>query len=106
MNSYSHEEREELVAGYQCFLSEINDILISLDRIVGGSNYLGWKIDWGYQPWKLRTYQQQKGLTLQAAWEDRVDFGLDLYQDIPMVPLWIPTPPSTFEVLTPVDLML
>ena len=43
-------------------------------------------------------------MTLQAGWEDRVDFGLDLYRDISIVPLRIPTPPSSFEVLTPVDL--
>ena len=27
------------------------------------------------------TYRQQKGLTLQAGWEDKLDFGLDLYRD-------------------------
>ena len=80
------------MTGYQHFLFETNDILIALDRIIGGSTYWGWKIDWGYQPWQLRTYQQQKRLTLQADWEDRVDFGLDLYRDIPMVPRRIPTP--------------
>ena len=90
--------------GYQCFLFETNDIFIALDRIVGGSTYLGWKIDWGYQPWQLRTYRQQKGLTLQAGWEDRVDFGLDLYRDIPVVPQRIPTPIPSPEVLTPIDL--
>ena len=54
----------------------------------------------GYQAWQLRTYQQQKGLTLQAGWEDRVDFGLD----IPEVPWRIPTPIPSPELLTPIDL--
>ena len=50
------------------------------------------------------TYRQQKGLTLQAGWEDKLDFGLDLYRDIPEVPQRILTPIHTPEVLTPVDL--
>ena len=104
LSSYTQDEREELLAGYQCFLFKTNDILIALDRIIGGSTYWGWKIDWGYKPWQLRTYQQQKGLTLQAGWEDRVDFGLDLYQDIPVIPRRIPTPIPSPEVLTPIDL--
>ena len=41
LNSYSQEEREELVVGYHRFLFEINDILTVLDRIVGGSTYWG-----------------------------------------------------------------
>ena len=48
--------------------------------------YWGWKIKWGYQPWHLMAYRQQKGLTLQAGWEDKLDFGLDLYRDILEVP--------------------
>ena len=56
LNNYSQDEREELVAGYQNFLPEASDILIVLDRIVGESMYWGWKIDWRYQPWQLRTY--------------------------------------------------
>ena len=55
LSLYSQDEREELVAGYQCFLFDINDVLIVLDRIVEGSTYWGWKINWGYQPWQLRT---------------------------------------------------
>ena len=43
-------------------------------------------------------------MTLQAGWEDRVDFGLDLYQDIPVGPRRIPTPTGPPRVLTPVDL--
>ena len=50
------------------------------------------------------TYQQQKGLTLQAGWEDKLDFGLDLYRDILEVPQRILTPIHSPEVLTPVDL--
>ena len=80
LNSYTQEEREELLLGYQCFLFETKDRLIALDRIVGGSTYWGWKIEWGYHPRHLVTYRQQKGLTLQAGWGDKVDFGLDLYR--------------------------
>ena len=50
------------------------------------------------------TYRQQKGLTLQAGWEDKLDFGLDLYRDIPGVPQKILTPIHSPEILTPVDL--
>ena len=50
------------------------------------------------------TYRQQKGLTLQAGWEDKLDFSLDLYRDIPEVFQRILTPIHTPEVLTPVDL--
>ena len=104
LSLYSQDEREELVAGYQHFLFDINDVLIVLDRIVEGSTYWGWKINWGYQPWQLRTYREPKGLTLQAGWEDRVDFGIELYQDIPIRsrPIWIPL--NLPRVLTPVDL--
>ena len=104
LSLYSQDEREELIAGYQCFLFDINDVLIVLDWVVEGSTYWGWKINWGYQPWQLRTYCEQKGLTLQAGWEDRVDFGIELYQDIPFTsrPIWIPS--NLPRVLTPIDL--
>ena len=36
LNLYLQDERE-LVAGYQCFLFDVNDLLIVLDRIVEGS---------------------------------------------------------------------
>ena len=104
LNSYTQEEREELLAGYRCFLFEIKELLETLDRIVGGSTYWGWRIEWGYQPWHLMTYRQQKGLTLQAGWEDKLDFGLDLYRDILEVPQRILTPIHSPKVLTPVDL--
>ena len=41
---------------------------------------------------------------MQAGWEDKVDFGLDLYRDIPEVPQRILTPIHSPKVLTPVDL--
>ena len=104
LNSYTQEEREELLAGYQCFLFETRELLEILDRIVGGSTYWGWKIEWGHHPWHLMTYRQQNGLTLQAGWEDKVDFGLDLYRDRLEVPQRILTPIHSPEVLTPVDL--
>ena len=86
------------------FLVETKELLITLDRIVGGSTYWGQKIEWGCQPWHLMTYRKQKGLTLQAGWEDKLDFGLDLYRDILEVPQRILTPIHSPEVLTPVDL--
>ena len=50
------------------------------------------------------TYQQQRGLTLQAGWEDKLDFGLDLYRDTFEAPLKILTPILSPRVLTPIDL--
>ena len=71
---------------------------------MGGSTYWGWKIEWGCQPWHLMTYRQQKGLTLQAGWEDKLDFGLDLYRDTFEASLKILTPILSPRVLTPIDL--
>ena len=104
LNSYTQGEQEELLEGYPCFLCQVKELLGILDRIVGGSTYRGWKIEWGCQPWHLMTYQQQKGLTLQAGWEDKLDFGLDLYRDTFEASLRILTPIHSPEVLTPVDL--
>ena len=104
LNNYTQEECEELLEGYPRFLFEVKELLTILDRIVGGSTYWGWKIDWGCQPWHLMTYRQQKGLTLQAGWEDKLDFGLDLYRDIFEASLKILTPVLSPRVLTPIDL--
>ena len=104
LSNYSPKEREELLEGYQQFLFEIESIVIALNRIVEGSTSWGWKIDWGSLPWQLRTYRQQRGLTLQAGWEDRVDFGLDLYRDLPVEPQRFLLPIGPPEVLTPKDL--
>ena len=104
LNSYPQGECEELLEGYPCFLFEVKELLGILDRIVVGSTYWGWKIEWGCQPWHLMTYRHQKGLTLQAGWEDKLDFGLDLYRDTFEASLRILTPIHSPEVLTPVDL--
>ena len=104
LNNYTQGEWEELLEGYPRFLFEVKELLRILDRIVGGSTYWGWKIEWGCQPWHLMTYRQQKGLTLQAGWEDKLDFGLDLYRDTFEASLRILTPIHSPEVLTPVDL--
>ena len=104
LNDYTREEREELLEGYPCFLFETKELLRTLDRIVGGSTYCGWKIEWGCQPWHLMTYRHQKGLTLQAGWEDKLDFGLDLYRDTSEASLRILTPIHSPRVLTPIDL--
>ena len=66
LNNYTQGEREELLEGCPHFLFEVKELLTILDRIVGGSTYWGWRIEWGCQPWYLMTYRQQKGLTLQA----------------------------------------
>ena len=104
LNNYTQGEHEELLEGYPRFLFEVKELLRILDRIVGGSTYWGWKIEWGCQPWHLMTYRQQKGLTLQAGWEDKLDFGLDLYRDTFEASLRILTPIHSPEVLTPIDL--
>ena len=104
LNVYTQGEREELLDGYPHFLIEVKELLRILDRIVGGSTYWGWKIEWGCQPWHLMTYRQQKGLTLQAGWEDKLDFGLDLYRDTFEASLKILTPVLSPRVLTPIDL--
>ena len=104
LNVYTPGEREELLEGYPRFLLEVKELLRILDRIVGGSTYWGWKIEWGCQPWHLMTYRQQKGLTLQAGWEDKLDFGLDLYRDTFEASLKILTPILSPRVLTPIDL--
>ena len=100
MSNYSPKEREELLEGYQQLLFEVENIIIALNRIVEGSTSWGWKIDWGSLPWQLKTYRQQRGLTLQAGWEDRVDFGLDLYMDLPVEPQRLLVPIGPPEVLT------
>ena len=104
LNSYTQGEREELLEGYPRFLFGAKELLRILDRIVGGSTYWGWKIEWGCQPWHLMTYRQQKGLTLQAGWEDKLDLGLDLYRDTFEASLKILTPILSPRVLTPIDL--
>ena len=101
LSNYPPEEREERLEGYFRFLVEIRDIIRVLNRIVEGNTSWGWKIDWGYLPWQLRTYRQQRGLTLQAGWEDKVDFGIELYRDRPVESLryMVPTgPPETLKL--------
>ena len=104
LNNYTQGECEELLEGYPRFLFEVKELLRILDRIAGGSTYWGWKIEWGCQPWHLMTYRQQKGLTLQAGWEDKLDFGLDLYRNTFEASLKILTPILSPRVLTPIDL--
>ena len=104
LNDYTREEWEELLEGYPRFLFETKELLRILDRIVGVNTYWGWKIEWGCQPWHLMTYRQQKGLTLQAGWEDKLDFGLDLYRDTFETSLRTLTPIHSPRILTPIDL--
>ena len=104
LSNYLPEEREELLEGYSWFLAEIKDLIVALNRVVEGSTSWGWKIDWGSLPWQLKTYRQQRGLTLQVGWEDKVDFGLDLYRDNPLESLRFMVPTGPPEVLKPEDL--
>ena len=104
LSCYTQGEHEELLEGYPRFLSQVKELIEILDRIVGGSTYWGWKVEWGCQPWHLMTYRQQKGLTLQAGWEDKLDFGLTLYRDTFEASLRVLTPIHSPEVLTPIDL--
>ena len=104
LNDYTQGEWEELLEGYPHFLFELKELIRTLDRIVGGSTYWGWKIEWGCQPWHLMTYRQQRGLTLQAGWADKLDFGLDLYRDTFEASLRILTPIHSPRVLTRIDL--
>ena len=104
LSCYTQGEREELLEGYPRFLSQVKELIEILDRIVGGSTYWGWKVEWGCQPWHLMTYRQQKGLTLQAGWGDKLDFGLNLYRDTFEASLRVLTPIHSPEVLTPIDL--
>ena len=104
LSNYSPEEREERLEGYFRFLVEIRDIIRVLNGIVEGTTSWGWKIDWGCLPWQLRTYRQQRGLTLQAGWEDKVDFGIELYRDRPVESLRYMVPTGPPETLKPEDL--
>ena len=104
LSNHPPEEREERLEGYSQFLVEIRDIIRVLNRIVEGNTAWGWKIDWGYLPWQLRTYRQQRGLTLQAGWEDKVDFGIELYRDRPVESLRYMVPTGPPETLKPEDL--
>ena len=96
LSNYTLKEREELLEGYFRFLAEIRDLIVALNRVVEGSTSWGWKIDWGFLPWPLKTYRQQRGLTLQVGWEDKVDFGLDLYRDRPV---------ESLRFMVPMDLL-
>ena len=62
LSNYPPEEREERLEGYFRFLVEIRDIIRVLNGIVEVTTSWGWKIDWGYLPWQLRTYRQQRGV--------------------------------------------
>ena len=46
LNCYTQGEHEELLEGYPGFLSQVKELLGILDRIVGGSTYWGWKVEW------------------------------------------------------------
>ena len=71
-------KREELVDNYKYNLNTLIELIINLGRIVDGETPYGRPIQWGNHFWQLHTYKQQHGLTLQAGWEDVVDFGIPL----------------------------
>ena len=71
-------KREELVDNYRYNLNTLIELIINLGRIADGETPYGRPIQWGKHFWQLHTYKQQHGLTLQAGWEDVVDFGIPL----------------------------
>ena len=71
-------EREELVDDYRLEFIALDNLIIKLRRIVDGETPYGRQIKWGCHPWQQYTYRQQHGLTLQAGWDDIVDFGISL----------------------------
>ena len=71
-------KREELVDDYKHIFNLLVELIISLERIVDGVTPYGRQIKWGYHLWQLHTYKQQHRLTLQAGWDDVIDFGIKL----------------------------
>ena len=71
-------KREELVDDYKPNFNSLVELIINLERIVDGETPYGRSIKWGYHLWQLHTYKRQHGLTLQAGWDDVVDFGIPL----------------------------
>ena len=71
-------KREELVDDYKHNFNTLVELIINLERIVDGETPYGRSIKWGYLLWQLHTYKRQHGLTLQAGWDDVVDFGIPL----------------------------
>ena len=71
-------EREELVDDYEHQFNTLVELIINIKRIVDGETPYGRQIKWGYHLWQLHTYKRQHGLTLQAGWDDVVDFGITL----------------------------
>ena len=71
-------KREELVDDYKYIFNTLVELIINLERIVAGETPYGRPIKWGYHLWQLHTCKRQHGLTLQAGWDDVVDFGITL----------------------------
>ena len=71
-------KREELVDNYKPTYNTLVELIINLERIVDGETPYGRSIKWGYHLWQLHTCKRQHGLTLQAGWDDVVDFGIIL----------------------------
>ena len=69
---------EELVTDFKEHYNDLLTIVISLERIVDGGTPRGFTLAWGHHPWQRCTYLRQCGLTLQAGWEDIIEFGIDL----------------------------
>ena len=74
----TEKEREELVDNYRSKFNSLIKLVIQLDRIVKGETPFGRPVKWGRHLWQLHTYKRQHGLTLQAGWDDVVDFGIPL----------------------------
>ena len=70
--------RDELVDDYKYTFNTLVELIINLERVVAGETPYGRPIKWGYHLWQLPTCKRQHGLTLQAGWDDVVDFGITL----------------------------
>ena len=81
----TNREREELVDDYKREFIALDELVIKLRRIVDGETPYGRRIKWGYHLWQLHTYKRQHGLTLQAGWDDVVDFGISLGEIVKIV---------------------
>ena len=96
-----------MLPGYETFIANAADLIVILSHVVEGSTNSGLAIILGYQPLQLPTYRQQRGLTLQVGWEDKVDIGIQLFEEGVIQPAieWrnlhnpIPLSPIASEVL-------
>ena len=81
----TEKEREELVDNYRSKFNSLVELVIQLEWIIKGETPFGRPVKWGRHLWQLHTYKRQHGLTLQAGWDDVVDFGIPLGRIVKVV---------------------